>query len=152
MNTNTNAIEWIADETGFIFEPTRAKRETEARELLGQFVEVISAGREEHREAQRESFVRLLLSRQRFETAAQEEASATRQYAFLDKLTGTIHAYIAQPDETGRMALIRQYRSFVRRLVLPHHYSDVPRRAPRTDLGTPCREAQNLDSREEGIA
>jgi hypothetical protein len=129
MNTNTNTIEWIADETGFIFEPTRAKRETEARELLGEFVEVISAGRDEHREAQREGFVRLLISRQRFETAAQEESSATRQYAFLDKLTGAIHAFIAQPDEAGRAALIRQYRAFVRRLVLPHHYSGVPHAA-----------------------
>jgi hypothetical protein len=126
MNTNTNTIEWIADETGFIFEPTRAKRETEARELLGQFVEVISAGRDEHLEAQREGIVRLLISRQRFETAAQEESSATRQYAFLDKLTGAIHAFIAQPDETERTALIRKYRGFVRRLVLPHHYSGVP--------------------------
>lgn len=123
MNTTTNTIEWIADEKGFIFEPTRAKRETEARELLGEFVEVISAGHDEHREAQREGFVRLLISRQRFETAAQDEASATRQYEFLDKLTDAIHAFIAQPDETERAALIRQYRGFVRRLVLPHHYS-----------------------------
>lgn len=128
MSTNTNTIEWIADETGFIFEPTRAKRETEARELLGQYVEVISAGLEEQHEAQRESFVRLVLSRQRFETAAQEEASATRQYAFLDKLTGAIHTFIAQPSEIERAALIRLYRGFVRRLVLPHHYSGMQRK------------------------
>ncbi|WP_322046087.1 hypothetical protein [Paraburkholderia sp. J67] len=124
---NTNTIEWIADESGFIFEPTRAKRETEARELLGEYVEAISAGLEEQREAQRERIVRLLISRQRFETGAQEEASAAHQYGFLDKLTESVRAYIGQPAEGERTALIRQYRSFVRRLVLPHHYSGVAR-------------------------
>ncbi|RQN37320.1 hypothetical protein [Paraburkholderia tropica] len=87
--------------------------------MLGEFVEVISAGCDEHLEAQRENFVPLLLSRQRFETAAQEESSATRQYAFLDKLNGAILALIAQPHEAERAALIRQFRGFVRRLVLP---------------------------------
>lgn len=109
--------------TRYGYGKTRAKREGEARELLGQYVEAVAAEHEESREAQREQFVRLMLSRQRFETAAQEEASATSQYGFMDKLTERLREFIAQPGDEQRAALIKQYRSFVRRLVLPHHYN-----------------------------
>ena len=110
----------VKDDAGFMFEPTRAKRETEARELLGQYVSAASGG---EREAQRESIVRLLISRQGFETAAQEEASAEMQYGFLDKIDAGLQAYVEQSGDEQRAALIRLYRSFVRRLALPHHYA-----------------------------
>ncbi|MFP3549768.1 hypothetical protein SB861_03500 [Paraburkholderia sp. SIMBA_049] len=117
-NTNTNTIEWVTDDAGFIFEATRRKRETEARELLGGYV----AASDTERDTLRASWIDLLLSRQVIESDEQRKQLNAKHKAFMDKLDADLEAFVEKPGDEQRSSLIRTYRSFVRRLVLPHHY------------------------------
>lgn len=117
-NTNTNTIEWVTDDAGFIFEATRRKRETEARELLGGYV----AASDTERDTLRAGWIDLLLSRQVIANDAHRADLHAKHEAFMAKLDEQLNAYVAHPGDEERSGLVKIYRSFVRRLVLPHHY------------------------------
>lgn len=101
----------------WMFEVNRRKRETEARELLAGYVEAGDA----ERDTLRAEWIDLLISRQVITSDEHRASLREKHEAFMGKLDGLLGDYLAQPDEV-RSALIRTYRSFVRRLVLPHHY------------------------------
>lgn len=111
MSTIEQGNEWM-------FEVTRRKRETEARELLAGYV---TAGARE-RDTLRAGWIDLLLSRQVIEDEAHRAHLHAKHEGFMEKLDALLAAYVAHPGEEERASLIRTYRSFVRRLVLPHHY------------------------------
>ncbi len=104
--------------TEWIFEPTRRKRETEARELLAGYV----AASDAKRDALRAGVIDLLLSRQVIEGDEHRADLMAKHEAFMAKLDEQLAAYVEQPDDDQRAGLVKTYRSFVRRLVLPHHY------------------------------
>jgi len=104
--------------TEWIFEPTRRKRETEARELLAGYV----AASDVQRDALRAEVIDLLLSRQVIEGDEHRKALNAKHEAFMDKLDAELEAYVERPGDDQRAGLVKTYRSFVRRLVLPHHY------------------------------
>jgi hypothetical protein len=113
MNTNTTetGTEWI-------FLPTRRRRETEARELLAAYVEADARTRD----TLRAGWIELLLSRQVITGEAHRAELQVRHESFMGTLDDQLAAWIAQPGDETRAALVKTYRSFVRRLVLPHHY------------------------------
>jgi hypothetical protein len=113
-----NTIEWVTDDAGFIFETTRRKRESEARELLGGYV----AASDTERDTLRAGWIDLLLSRQVIGSDEQRKHLNAKHEAFMDKLDADLEAFVGNPGDEQRASLIRTYRSFVRRLVLPHHY------------------------------
>lgn len=115
---NTNTIEWVTDDAGFIFEATRRKRESEARELLGGYVAVGEA----ERDVLRARWIDLLLSRQVIADEEHRRRLNAKHEAFMDKLNADLEAFVENPGDEQRASLIKTYRSFVRRLVLPHHY------------------------------
>jgi hypothetical protein len=116
---NTTTIEWVTDEAGFMFEPTRAKRETEARDLLAGYV----AASADKRDALRAEWIDLLLSRQVIKSDEHRADLHAKHEAFMGKLDQQLAAYLESAGDDERASLIKTYRSFVRRLVLPHHYN-----------------------------
>lgn len=105
--------------TTWIFQSTRRKRETEARELLAAYVEAD----EGTRDTLRAEWIGLLISRQVILDDAHRADLQVKHEAFMGKLDEQLAAFEAQPDDDTRTALVKTYRSFVRRLVLPHHYA-----------------------------
>ncbi|MBN3756087.1 hypothetical protein G3N95_24315 [Paraburkholderia sp. Tr-20389] len=115
---DANTIEWVTDDAGFIFEAARRKREAEARELLGGYV----AASETERDILRAGWVDLLLSRQVIADDEHRKVLNAKHEAFMDKLDADLDAFVGNPGDEQRASLTKTYRSFVRRLVLPHHY------------------------------
>jgi hypothetical protein len=105
------------ESSDWMFEITRRRREAEAREMLAAYVEAGDA----ERDTLRAGWIDLLLSRQVIESEEHRANLRVKHEAFMGKLDGLLGDYLAQPEE-ARSALIKTYRSFVRRLVLPHHY------------------------------
>lgn len=103
---------------GWMFEMNRRRRETEARELLAGYVEAGEAARD----TLRAEWIDLLLSRQVVEDEAHRAHLMAKHEAFMGKLDEQLAAYVAEPGDEARTSLVKTYRSFVRRLVLPHHY------------------------------
>jgi hypothetical protein len=104
--------------TVWMFEANRRRREAEARELLAGYVEAGDA----ERDTLRAEWIDLLLSRQVIESDEHRAHLHEKHEAFMGKLDERLAAYEAEPGEETRTGLIKTYRSFVRRLVLPHHY------------------------------
>ncbi|CAB3758655.1 hypothetical protein [Paraburkholderia humisilvae] len=104
--------------TEWIFQPTRRKRETEAREMLAAYVGADA----ETRDGLRAGWIDLLMSRQVFADDAHRAELLAKHEAFMGKLDEQLDAYVANPGDGERDGLVKTYRSFVRRLVLPHHY------------------------------
>lgn len=117
MSTITEAVT-IETGTEWIFQPTRRKREAEARELLAGYV----AAGEAERDTLRAEWIDLLLSRQVITSDEHRADLRAKHEAFMGKLDEQLAAYVESPQEEERASLVKTYRSFVRRLVLPHHY------------------------------
>jgi hypothetical protein len=109
--TIDNGTEWI-------FLPTRRKRETEAREMLAAYVGADA----KTRDTLRAGWIDLLLSRQAIDSDAHRADLHAKHKGFMARLDTELEAYVTRQGDEERAALVKTYRSFVRRLVLPHHY------------------------------
>ncbi|CAB3745511.1 hypothetical protein LMG24238_07643 [Paraburkholderia sediminicola] len=73
------------------------------------------------RDTLRALWIDLLLPRQAIKSDGHRADLKAKHETFMGKLDDQLAAYVERPGDDERAALVKSYRSYVRRLVLPHH-------------------------------